>query len=216
MAMTGRPPPRRASPNFGIFLEVNRIAIARAQDDGGKHGDPDMSPNDANDVIIADNDYIVRDILRSILEAEGFTVLPVADGHEAIDYAMRTNARLLILDYKMPRLDGISTCGEIRRLPGYADVPIVILTAFDDELTRMAAREAGVTAFLTKPFKPIDLLHAVRELLGIVAPEHERSEQPARVWQRRPEPQPLFGEPTRLAEGHRVLRIFRARQPSHR
>ncbi len=178
---------------------------------------PDMSQNaGTNDVIIADNDYIVRDILRSLLEGEGLTVLPVADGHEAIDYATRTDARLLILDYKMPRLDGISACAEIRRLPGYADVPIALLTVFDDDGTRAAARAAGVTAFLSKPFKPIDLLYAVRELLGTVTPEHERRAPPARVWRRRQEPQPLFGEPTRFAEAHRVLRILRARGRSHR
>ncbi len=164
-----------------------------------------------NDVIIADNDYIVRDILRSILEGEGFTVLSVADGREAIDYATRTSARLLILDYKMPRLDGISACAEIRRLPGYADVPIAILTVFDDDRTRAAARSAGVSAFLTKPFKSIDLLYAVRELLGTLGPEDERREPPTRVWRRRREPRPLFGEPPWLAEGSRVLRIFRAR-----
>ena len=75
--------------------------------------------NDAigNDVIIADNDYIVRGILRSVLEREGFTVLQAVDGLEAIDYASRTRALLVILDYKMPRLNGLGACAEIRRLP---------------------------------------------------------------------------------------------------
>ena len=91
------------------------------------------------DVIVADNDYIVRGILRSILEREGFTVLQAVDGLEAIDYAMRVNARLVILDYKMPRLDGFGACAQIRHLPGYADTPIAVLTAFDNKDTRAAA-----------------------------------------------------------------------------
>ena len=93
------------------------------------------------DVIVADNDYIVRGILRSILEREGFTVLQAVDGLEAIDYAMRVHARLVILDYKMPRLDGFGACAQIRHLPGYADTPIAVLTAFDNEDTRAAAEQ---------------------------------------------------------------------------
>jgi len=102
------------------------------------------------DVIVADNDYIVRGILRSILEREGFTVLQAVDGLEAIDYAMRVNAQLVILDYKMPRLDGFGACAQIRHLPGYAATPIAVLTAFDNEDARAAASRAGVTAFLAK------------------------------------------------------------------
>ena len=68
-------------------------------------------------------------------------MLQAIDGLEAIDYATRTRARLVILDYKMPRLDGICACAQIRRLPGYADMPIVILTAFDDDETRAAAQQ---------------------------------------------------------------------------
>jgi CheY-like chemotaxis protein len=90
---------------------------------------PLMSNNaPARDVIVADNDYIIRGILRSVLEGQNFNVLQAVDGIEAIDLAMRTNARLVILDYKMPKLDGFAACMQIRRLPGYTDVPIVVLT----------------------------------------------------------------------------------------
>src|SRR6476619_3638451 len=109
------------------------------------------------DVIVADNDYIVRGILRSILEREGFTVLQAVDGLEAIEYAMRVRAQLVILDYKMPKLDGFGACAQIRHLPGYADTPIAVLTAFDNEDTRTTAERAGVTTVMAKPFKPVDL-----------------------------------------------------------
>src|SRR5579872_5748828 len=121
----------------------------------------------ARDVIIADNDYIIRGILRSVLEDRNFSVLPAVDGIEAIDLAVRTRACLVILDYMMPRLDGIATCAEIRCLPAYRNVPIIILTVFDDDSTRTAAQQAGATMFLTKPFRPIDLLQAVTRLLGL-------------------------------------------------
>jgi CheY-like chemotaxis protein len=167
----------------------------------------------AQDIIVADNDYIVRDILRSVLENEGFTVLPAANGLEAIDYAMRTRASMVILDYKMPKLDGLVTCAEMRRLPGYADVPIAILTAFDDEATRTAAQSAGVTAFFAKPFKPVDLLRGIATLLGRPSvadgAAHGFAEPGALIWKRRHEPTPLFGEPSELSEGRRVLNIYR-------
>ncbi len=162
------------------------------------------------DVIIADNDYIIRGILRSVLENEGFTVLQTIDGFEAIDYATRTRACLVMLDYKMPRLDGISACAGIRRLPDYADTPIIILTAFDDEETRAAARQAGVTAFLAKPFKPVDLLRVISDLLGSSPAAGAAGLEPVTlVWKRRKEPPPLFGEPIELSKGRRVLNICR-------
>jgi CheY-like chemotaxis protein len=135
------------------------------------------------------------------------------DGIEAIDYASRTNAQLVILDYKMPKLDGFAACAQIRRLPGYANVPIAILTAFDDEATRAAARQAGVTAFFAKPFRTVDLLRGIAQLLDASPTDDSAAsaaaEPVADVWKRQLEPMPLFGEPTELSEGRRVLNICR-------
>jgi DNA-binding response OmpR family regulator len=164
------------------------------------------------DVIIADDDGMIRDIVRSLLDRAGFTVLQAKDGYEAIDCARRTYARLVILDYRMPRLNGFATCGEIRALPGYAAVPIAMLTAFDDEDMRAASVRAGATAFIGKPFTPVELLSAVADLLdptGCSAMPTGLAEPRALIWQPRPEPRPLFGEPRSLAEGRRVLRLFR-------
>jgi two-component system chemotaxis response regulator CheY len=169
-------------------------------------------PSDASvkDVIVADDDYIVRGILRSVLEGVGFAVIQVVDGLEAIDRAAHMRAGLIILDYRMPRMDGISACAAIRRLPDHADTPIVVLTAFDDETTREAARQAGVSAFLAKPFKPVDLLRAIADLLGTApAAGGAAPESIPFIWERRQEPRPLFGEPVQLAEGRRVLNICR-------
>ncbi len=167
----------------------------------------------AKDVIIADNDYIIRGILRSILETRGFNVLQAVHGLEALDYATRTLARLVILDFKMPKLDGFAACRQIRRLPGYADVPIAILTAFDDEHTRAAAQHAGATVFFAKPFKSVALLRGITALLGSSPADGGTISGPAEpaafVWKRRQEPPPLYGEPAELSEGRRVLNICR-------
>jgi CheY-like chemotaxis protein len=173
-----------------------------------------MSSNaPARDAIIADNDYIIRGILRSVLEGQNFSVLQAVDGIEAIDCAIRMNAHLVILDYKMPKLDGFAACAQIRRLPGYAQVPIAILTAFDDEGTREAARQAGVTAFFAKPFKTFDLLRGIAHLMSAAPAEGTAISVPvdpvSEVWKRQHDPMPLFGEPTELSEGRRLLNIYR-------
>jgi len=171
------------------------------------------SPATTRDVIIADNDYIIRGILRSILERQNFNVLQAVDGLGAIDYARRTAACLIILDYKMPKLDGFAACAEIRGLPGYGDVPILILTAFDNDVVRAAAQHSGATAFLAKPFRPIDLLHAITTLLDPARADGGSATvaggTPAFVWGRRVDPSPLYGEPTELSEGRRILNIYR-------
>ncbi len=167
----------------------------------------------ARDVIIADNDYIIRGILRSVLEGQNFSVLQAVDGIEAIDFATRTNAHLVILDYKMPKLDGFAASAQIRRLPGYADVPIAILTAFDDEATRAAAEQAGVTAFFAKPFTTVGLLRGIARLLGTSPADGSIAAAAvapvADVWKRQQDPAPLYGEPEELSEGRRVLNICR-------
>ncbi len=93
-------------------------------------------------------------------------MLSAVNGIEAIDLAMRVRARLVILDYKMPRLDGFTSCAEIRELEGYTDVPILILSAFDDAGVREKAERVGATGFLAKPFTPHNLLRVIAELLG--------------------------------------------------
>ena len=210
--MSGRRGPRAALSTSGTSPRINRAATQCAQDDADSRRVSAMSNEvGMKDVIVADNDYIVRGILRSILEREGFTVLQAVDGLEAIDYAMRVRARLVILDYKMPRLDGFGACAQIRHLPGYADTPIAVLTAFDNEDTRAAAERAGVTTCLAKPFKPVDLLRTIAALLGSSGSRRRCGTQSRScvVWNRLREPPPLFGEPAELSEGRRVLNICR-------
>jgi two-component system chemotaxis response regulator CheY len=174
-------------------------------------------PNDlaANDVVIvADNDSIVRSILRSVLEDQGFTVLSAVNGIEAVNLAMQVHAGLVILDYKMPRLDGFNSCAEIRELDGYSDVPILILTAFDDAGVREKAERVGATGFLAKPFTPRNLLRVIAEVLGTsphTVPHAPGQAEPSTyVWSRRQEPARLFGEPAEFTRGRRILEICRS------
>jgi DNA-binding response OmpR family regulator len=156
-------------------------------------------------VIVADNDLQLRSILRTLFVNAGFDVLLASDGLEALDFARNTRARLVILDKRMPNLDGIQACAQIRRLPGYADVPIVLLTVYDDATTRAAAIEAGATQFFTKPFRSDELMAAVAPLLGIDPIDKSSSF----VWKRRIDPPPAYGEPSQLSQGRQMLNIYR-------
>jgi CheY-like chemotaxis protein len=116
-------------------------------------------------VIVADNDSMMRGLLRTLLDQPRRTMLLCVDGLEAVELAAQTLATLVLLDLRMPRLDGIEACFQIRELPRYETVPIVILTVFDGEATRRRALDAGATAFLAKPFSRAQLLLAVNPLI---------------------------------------------------
>jgi CheY-like chemotaxis protein len=116
-------------------------------------------------VIIADNDSMMRGLLRTALEAPGRTLLLCNDGMEAVELAEQTLATLVLLDLRMPKMDGIEACRQIRELPRYGSVPIVILTVFDGDVVKRRALRAGATSFLGKPFSRIDLLRGVNPLI---------------------------------------------------
>ena len=116
-------------------------------------------------VIVADNDSMMRGLLRTALEQPRRALLLCADGMEAVELAEQTLATLVLLDLRMPRMDGIEACRQIRELPRYATVPIVILTVFDGDVLKRRALRAGATSFLAKPFSRADLLRAVNPLI---------------------------------------------------
>lgn len=164
-------------------------------------------PTAGNNIIVADNDALIRDLLRSMLVNEGYSVFLAVDGEEALGFAHRIRAQLVVLDLNMPRLNGFRTCEEIRSLPGYADVPIVILTVYDGWDAREAARRIGATEFVTKPFRADTLLHRLMALMG----RGEASLRPrlAQEWHRRREPVPAYAEAAELLHGLQVLNIYR-------
>jgi CheY-like chemotaxis protein len=118
-------------------------------------------------VIVADDDAIVRGVLRSRLEAIDQVVLLASDGLEAVALAARMHARLILLDLKMPRLNGLDACRRIRQMPHNAKTPIVILTALTGKDAEAAATQVGATAFLTKPFRSAELLQELSHFLTI-------------------------------------------------
>jgi twitching motility two-component system response regulator PilG len=118
-------------------------------------------------LIVADNDSAMRGILRSVLDHPRRALFLAANGLEAVEFAQRTPADLVLLDMRMPQLDGLEACARIREIPRYQDIPIVILTAFDGEVARRKARRLGATAFFIKPFTTDSLLRSLAPLIEV-------------------------------------------------
>jgi two-component system chemotaxis response regulator CheY len=123
--------------------------------------------HNATGIIVADDDPVILHVLRGMLESIKQDVHLADDGLEAVALASRMTASLIILDLKMPELDGLQACARIRALPGYDSTPIVILTFDDGENAQVAASRAGATMFLVKPFSAAALMLALSRFLPI-------------------------------------------------
>lgn len=110
-------------------------------------------------ILIADDEPIIRLDLKQMLEQLGYTVIGEAgDGKEALALATDAKPDLCILDVKMPVMDGIEAA---QRIAEEAIAPVIMLTAYSDRELIERAMEAGVFAYLVKPFKPSDLAPAI-------------------------------------------------------
>jgi DNA-binding response OmpR family regulator len=119
-------------------------------------------------ILVVDDEPKIVTIARDYLEHAGFAVLTAADGNDAVALARRRHPDLVVLDIGLPGLDGLAVTRELRR---DSAIPIVMLTARDDEVDRLVGLELGADDYLTKPFSPRELVARVRAVL-------RRSEHP--------------------------------------
>ncbi|MFA4030151.1 MAG: hypothetical protein GDYSWBUE_001700 [Candidatus Fervidibacterota bacterium] len=118
-------------------------------------------------IVVADDEPVVRQVIKQMLQSEGYEVIEAENGKEAVDLVMGEKPDLVILDVRMPVMDGLQACRLIRQLEEpMRSVPIIILTAVDTTLGRRVSAELGVEMYLTKPISPKVLRSKVRELIG--------------------------------------------------
>jgi adenylate cyclase len=118
-------------------------------------------------ILVADDDWLNRDLLKAYLTASGCEVTTAADGQQGLDAARRAPPDLALVDVQMPRLDGLSLCRALKTSAETRFVPVIIVTALDSEEEKLKAIEAGADDFITKPYNAIVLLTRVRSLLRI-------------------------------------------------
>jgi len=113
-------------------------------------------------ILVVDDEPRIVDIARDYLARAGFQVTAAADGPTALEAARRDRPDLVVLDLGLPGMDGLDVA---RRLREDGDIPIVILTARDDEVDRILGLELGADDYVTKPFSPRELVARVRAVL---------------------------------------------------
>ena len=115
-------------------------------------------------VLIADDDNVVRDVVRRYLERDGLDVSIAQDGTDAMRLLNSERIDVAVLDVMMPGFDGLTLCRALRERGGYS-MPVILLTALGEEDDRIAGLEAGADDYVTKPFSPRELALRVRSVL---------------------------------------------------
>ncbi len=118
----------------------------------------DSSPT----ILLVDDEDSVRKVLAFPLERDGYVVVQAADGEEALERFAAQRIDLVVLDIMLPKLDGLEVC---KRLRATSSVPIIMLTARDDELDKVIGLELGADDYITKPFSIREFRSRVRALL---------------------------------------------------
>ena len=114
-------------------------------------------------VLIVDDEQVVMDLLSRLLRDEVYEVITAANGAKAIRLAKSENPDVILLDFKMPGLDGIETCKWLKTREETRFIPIIMITGFEDNKTD--AIEAGVDDFVNKPIDLVELSVRVRSIL---------------------------------------------------
>jgi DNA-binding response OmpR family regulator len=127
--------------------------------------------SDSSTILLVDDDEAVRKVLSFPLERDGYEVIQAADGAEALRHFGERAVDLVVLDLMLPKVDGLEVC---RQLRARSSVPIIMLTARDDELDKVLGLELGADDYVTKPFSLREFRSRTRALLRRSrAPRHE-------------------------------------------
>src|SRR5215207_5380741 len=127
----------------------------------------------ASTILLVDDEDAVQKLLSYPLERDGFRVVHARDGEEALARFAEEDVDLVVLDLMLPRLDGLEVC---KRLRAESTVPIIMLTARDDELDKVLGLELGADDYITKPFSIREIRSRVRALLRRAATPHVRED----------------------------------------
>lgn len=120
------------------------------------------APTAQKRILVVDDESSIRDVLTRYLEREGYRVEVAADGPGALSAVARMSPDLIVLDLMLPGLDGLEVC---HRLRAQSMVPIIMLTARDEEADKVRGFTTGADDYITKPFSPAELVLRVKAVL---------------------------------------------------
>ncbi|MDB6123425.1 MAG: two component transcriptional regulator, winged helix family [Pedosphaera sp.] len=116
-------------------------------------------------ILVVDDEPDIVELVSFNLKAEGYEVITADNGFKALDQARLLLPDLIVLDLMLPELDGLSVCEILHRVPATARIPVIMLTAWTSELSRLIGLDTGAEAYMTKPFSPRELISRVNKTL---------------------------------------------------
>ena len=120
------------------------------------------------DILVAEDDPIVAKLLSHTLTRRGFTVHHASDGQQAAKLVQSmSRPRLALLDLMLPHLSGFELLAQMRAMPLWSEVPIIVLTSMSQEGSVVRALEAGANDYIVKPFRPDELVARVRRFTSV-------------------------------------------------
>ena len=120
----------------------------------------------AKTVLSVDDSSAIRHMVSFTLKSAGYEVIEAADGQEGLDKARNKTVDMVLTDQNMPRMDGLTLIKNLRAIPAYKTIPILMLTTESSEAMRAQGKASGATGWLLKPFDPQKLLEMTRKVIG--------------------------------------------------
>lgn len=144
----------------GFPARIQSEALAR-------HGAGNRSAPLTSTILIVDDQEVGRDALEGLLFGQGYELIFASNGFEALDKAAAHVPDLVLLDVMMPEMDGFEVCRRLRDDPVLAEMPVVMVTALDDQESRLHGLEAGADDFITKPYNRTELRTRVKTIVRL-------------------------------------------------
>ncbi len=113
-------------------------------------------------ILVVDDEVNIRRVVKEYAEFEGHQVSEADDGMQAVEMVKNENFDLIVMDVMMPKLDGFSTCKEIRK---YKEIPVIMLSARGEEYDKLFGFELGIDDYVVKPFSPKELMARIKVVL---------------------------------------------------
>ena len=125
----------------------------------------ELSGRYGSTILVVDDEANIVDLVRMYLEQAGFRVQAAGDGRQAIEVITHHPPALMVLDLMLPEIDGLEVCRRVRAGKAAPDLPIIMLTARDDDVDKIVGLELGADDYVTKPFNPRELVARVKAIL---------------------------------------------------
>jgi len=117
-------------------------------------------------ILMVEDSPSVRQLMSFTLRGAGYEVIEAHDGLQALEIFNTDAVDMVITDCNMPKMDGLTLTKRLRSSPNNRFMPIIMLTAIEDEAVRTEARQAGASGWINKPFKPDQLLNVVQMVIN--------------------------------------------------